>query len=60
MALHHLCKRKKSVGGCFHSGLLYENDNFENEIKSRFPIKIFHGKNDEVIDAQYSMKDLRD
>ena len=57
MALHHLCKREKECGGVLsYSGLLYENDNFENEIKSRFPIKIFHGKNDEVIDAQYSIK----
>ena len=43
------------MGVLSYSGLLYENDNFENEIKSRFP-KFFHGKNDEVIDAEYSMK----
>tara|TARA_B100000963_G_C22587987_1_gene654082 strand:+ start:430 stop:1086 length:657 start_codon:yes stop_codon:yes gene_type:complete len=57
MGLYHLCKRKKHCGGLLaYSGLLYENDEFESQINSKFPIRIFHGKDDEVVDHQYSLK----
>ena len=57
MGLYHLCKRKDKCAGLLaFSGLLYENSEFENDIKSKFPIRIFHGKDDEVIDSEYSLK----
>ncbi len=57
MALYHLCKRKKECAGLIgYSGLLYENDNFEKEISSRFPIMLYHGKKDEVIDYNFSLQ----
>ncbi len=50
MGLYHLCKRKKSCAGLLaYSGLLFEDKEFENEVSSKFPIRIFHGKDDEVI-----------
>ena len=36
------------------SGLLYENENFKTELKSKFPIKLYHGKKDEVINFQFT------
>ena len=57
MALYHLCKRQQSCAGLLgYSGLLYEDQNFEKEITSKFPISLFHGYNDEVIDYEYTVK----
>ena len=57
MALHHLCKRKSQCAGLLgYSGLLFENENFQSEIKSRFPIKLYHGKKDELINYQNSVE----
>ena len=39
-----------------YSGLLYTNENFDNEINVKFPIRIFHGREDEVINSNYSTK----
>ena len=55
MALYHLCKRKKKCAGLLgFSGLLYENENFKNEVSSKFPIKLYHGKKDEVINFKFT------
>jgi phospholipase/carboxylesterase len=57
MGLYHLCKRKESCAGLLaYSGLLFEDENFRSEISSKFPIRLFHGKNDEVIDFKNSVK----
>ena len=57
MALYHLCKRKNQCAGLLgFSGLLYENKNFKSEIKSKFPIKLYHGKKDELINYKYSVE----
>lgn len=59
MGLYHLCKRKDSCGGLLaYSGLLYEK-NFDEEVMSKFPVGLYHGKNDEVIDAQYTKKSFK-
>ena len=57
MALHHLCKRDNDCAGIMgYSGLLFENNNFDNEIKSKFPIRLFHGLDDEVINSDFTSK----
>lgn len=57
MGLYHLCKRNNSCAGLLaFSGLLFEDLNFEKEIVSRFPVALYHGKNDEVIDYKNSLK----
>jgi len=57
MALHHLCKReKKSAGLVGYSGLLFENSNFDEEVLSKFPVRLFHGKQDEVINYEFTIK----
>ena len=57
MGLYHLCKRKKKCAGLIgYSGLLYEDDNFEKEINSKFPITLYHGKIDEVINYNFTLK----
>jgi len=56
MALHHLCKREKKCAGIYgYSGMLYENNNFKNEILSKFPIGLYHGKMDEVINFKFTI-----
>lgn len=57
MALYHLCKRKNKCAGLLaYSGLLYTNENFDNEINVKFPVRIFHGREDEIINSNYSTK----
>ena len=57
MALYHLCKRKSQCAGLLgYSGLLFENESFQSEIKSKFPIKLYHGKKDELINYQNSVE----
>ena len=57
MALYHLCKRKKECAGLIgYSGLLYENESFSEEISSKFPIILYHGKKDQVIDYNFTLK----
>ncbi len=57
MGLYHLCKRKEPCAGLLaYSGLLFLDKNFENSILSKFPIRLYHGKNDEVIDSDNSIK----
>ena len=57
MALYHLCKRKEKCAGIMgFSGLLCENQNFDMEVKSKFPIRLYHGFNDEVILSEYCVK----
>ena len=57
MGLYHLCKRKIQCAGLLgYSGLLFENENFKSEIKSKFPIKLYHGKRDELINYQNSIE----
>ena len=56
MGLYHLCKRKQSCAGLLaYSGLLFEDKEFENEVSSKFPVRIFHGKDDEVIHFENSL-----
>ena len=60
MGLYHLCKRKKSCAGLLaYSGLLFEDKEFENEVSSKFPIRIFHGKDDEVIHYENSLNSYK-
>ena len=57
MAMYHLCKRKRNCGGLLaYSGLLFEDKNFDKNVVSKFPIRIYHGKNDEVIPYDNSIK----
>ncbi len=57
MALYHLFRRKKSCAGLIgYSGLLFEDEKMENELLSRFPIKLYHGKKDEVINYEFTVK----
>ena len=57
MGLYHLCKRENKCAGLLaYSGLLYENKDFDGQVKAKFPIRIFHGRDDEVVDHQYSLK----
>ncbi|MBS91838.1 MAG: phospholipase [Rickettsiales bacterium] len=57
MALHHLCKRKKECAGLIgYSGLLFENEGFDSEVTSKFPIRLYHGKQDEVINYEFTEK----
>ena len=51
MALYHLCKRKDKCAGIMgYSGLLFQDETFDSEVKSKFPIKLYHGKDDDVLD----------
>ena len=44
MALYHLCKRKTKCGGLVgFSGLLFEDENFDDKVLSKFPSKIGWG-----------------
>mgnify|MGYP001350514828 CR=1 FL=1 len=57
MALHHLCKRQKRCAGLMgYSGLLFENQNFDNQVLSKFPITLYHGKQDDVINYDFTLK----
>ena len=57
MALYHLCKRKKKCAGLMgYSGLLFENEGFDGEVLSKFPIRLYHGKQDEVINYDFTVK----
>jgi len=57
MALFHLCKRRSSCAGLLgYSGLLYENKKFDDEVLSKFPIRLYHGLNDEVINSEFTSK----
>jgi phospholipase/carboxylesterase len=57
MALYHLCKRKLKCGGLVgFSGLLFEDENFDRDVLSKFPITLYHGKNDEVINYEFTVK----
>lgn len=55
MGLYHLTKRSKACAGLIgYSGLLFNDQEFEKKIKSKFPILLYHGKNDPVITAHSS------
>ena len=57
MALYHLCKRELKCGGLVgFSGLLFEDENFDKDVLSKFPITLYHGKNDEVINYEFTIK----
>jgi len=57
MALNHLCKRKSSCAGLIgYSGMLFENKGFDQEVKSKFPIFLYHGRNDDLIRYDYSIE----
>jgi len=57
MALHHICKRKKKCAGILaYSGMLFENKDFDKEVISTFPIRLYHGIDDEVISSDFSAK----
>tara|TARA_X000000950_G_C13689110_1_gene567236 strand:- start:191 stop:844 length:654 start_codon:yes stop_codon:yes gene_type:complete len=50
MALYHLCKRNSECAGIMgYSGLLLCDENFDVSINSKPPIRLYHGKNDDVI-----------
>ena len=57
MALYHLCKRELKCGGLVgFSGLLFEDESFDKDVLSKFPITLYHGKNDEVINYEFTIK----
>ena len=57
MGLYHLCKRKNPCAGLLaYSGLLFVDIGFDTSISCKFPIRLYHGKNDEVIDSENSVK----
>ena len=39
-----------------YSGLLFENQNFDSQVLSKFPIKLYHGKQDDVINYDFTLK----
>ncbi len=50
MALYHLCQRSSECAGIMgYSGLLFDDENFNLSIKSKPPIRLYHGKNDDII-----------
>ena len=50
MALYHLCQRNSLCAGIMgYSGLLFCDENFDSNVKNRPPIRLYHGKNDDVI-----------
>ena len=54
LSLYNFTKGKNQIGGIVgYSGLLYDNDNInQNEIS--FPILLYHGKDDEVINSNFT------
>ena len=57
MTISCVCKRNNKCAGLLaYSGLLYEDKEFDKNVKSKFPLRIFHGKDDEIIDSNYSIK----
>ena len=57
MALYHLTKRQKPCAGLIgYSGMLFNDQEFEKTIQCKFPILLYHGKNDPVISYQSSME----
>ena len=56
MALYHMCKRKNSCGGIIgYSGMLFDDENYKKSIESRYPVFLYHGKNDNVINYESSI-----
>ena len=56
MALYHLCQRSSKCAGIMgYSGLLFYDDNFELSIKSTPPVRLYHGKNDEIINFEQTV-----
>ena len=50
MALYHLCKRNTSCAGIMgYSGLLFCDEDFDLTVKSKPPIRLYHGKSDDII-----------
>ncbi len=57
MALYHLCKRNEGCAGIMgYSGMLFFDALFCKEVKSKFPIRLYHGKDDDVIDSYQTEK----
>ena len=57
MSLYHLPSLSKNIAGLLaYSGLLFDDELFNKNINSTFPIGIYHGKEDELIDSNYSIK----
>tara|TARA_X000001036_G_C20639144_1_gene790440 strand:- start:46 stop:714 length:669 start_codon:yes stop_codon:yes gene_type:complete len=57
MSLYHLPKLSKNIAGLLaYSGLLFDDKLFNKNINSTFPVGIYHGKEDELIDSNYSLK----
>lgn len=57
MSLYHLPKLSQNIAGLLaYSGLLFDDELFDKSLKSSFPVGIYHGKEDELIDSNYSLK----
>ena len=55
MALYHLTKRDKACAGVIgYSGMLFNDQDFERKIRCKFPILLYHGKNDPIISSSSS------
>ena len=56
MALYHMCKRESACAGVIgYSGMLFDDKNYKSSILSKFPILLYHGKNDSVIRFESSL-----
>ena len=56
MALYHLCKRNTSCAGIMgYSGLLFCDEDFDLTVKSKPPIRLYHGKSDDVINCEQTI-----
>ena len=57
MGLYHLCKRSQSCAGIMgYSGLLFYDESFNKDVKSKFPVRLYHGKNDDIINFEQTVK----
>ena len=57
MSLYHLPRLSDNIAGLLaYSGLLFEDEKFTENLNSSFPVGVYHGKDDELIDSNYSLK----
>ena len=39
-----------------YSGLLFYDESFNKDVKSKFPVRLYHGKNDDIINFEQTVK----
>jgi len=56
MALYHLCKRESKCAGIMgYSGLLFCDEDFDVNIRCKPPIRLYHGKSDDIINFEQTI-----